>query len=217
MVGLYIYVVLLIIDILLLLKIFNLSFYCPKKIRTIVIIVTLAMFFRYISLIILFLSNRIQYLYLLKSTFFMNFIAIPIIAITILYIFLRKDNMSFSYSFIVTVFLIFLYSTIMYKCTCYIQSLHYCGYTIVFKNDLIYWIYILINTFILFVAIYLLNKNNVNKIGIYIIIASSLITIIEMIIWVIGVNLIPENIVGDSMWIVSLIYGLKKVAKINKK
>ena len=89
--------------------------------------------------------------------------------------------------------------------------------TIVFKDNWVYWVYIALNTFMLFLAMYLLNKNNINKVGIYLIIASSLMTIIEMITWIIGVSLLPENIIGDIMWIISLMYGIKKVAKINKK
>lgn len=217
MIRLYIYAVLLILVVLLLLKIFKLSFYCPKKIKTIVIIIVSVMLLRYISLITLFLSFKMQYLYLLKPVFFMNFIAVPIIAVTTLYIFLRKDNMSFSYSFIFTILLTLLYAAVMYKCTCCVKNLDYCGYTIVFKDNWVYWVYIALNTFMLFLAMYLLNNNNINKVGIYLIIASALMTIIEMITWIIGVSLLPENIIGDIMWIISLMYGIKKVAKINKK
>lgn len=217
MIEIYIYAALLVIGILILFRICDLSLYCPKKIRTMSIIIIIIMFLRYISMSIMFFSSKIQYLYLLKYTFFIDFIAIPIIAITVLYIFSRKDSVNFSYYFIVTIALAIVYGLIMYKCTCYVTSLDYCGYTITFTDDLIYWIYILINTFIMFLAICLLNRSSIDKVGIYIVIFSSLLSVIEMLTYVIGFSFMPDNIVGDSMWIICLMYGLKKISKVNIK
>lgn len=195
-----------------------LSKFSPKKIKTITIFIILFMLFRYIALSTLILANNIKYLYLLKPLFFLNLISVPLLALTVLYISIRKDNINFSHIFIVTAVLIGLYSMAIYKCPSSIENSTINGYTMFFFRDVcIYWIYIVINTVILFLTIGLVRKNNGNKIGMYLVIVSSLVTILELIIWLTGIVVIGENVFGDMLWMVALVYGLNKVKKKNGK
>lgn len=195
-----------------------LSKFSPKKIKTITVFIILCMLLRYISLLALSLANNIRYLYVLKVFFFLNLMAVPLLALTALYIFIGKDNLKLSYIFIATAVLIGLYALCIYKCPSLLQNSEIAGYTMFFYRSMyIYWIYIMLNTVILFLTILLMNQKNINKIGMYLIMLSSLITILELIIWVIGITYPLERVVGDMFWIVTLVYGLSRFKKKSGK
>jgi hypothetical protein len=202
------------IVIILLFKSFYLDSHSPKKIKTIALITVIAMSLRYAALLILFLAHNIKYLYLLKFLFFMNLIAVPLIAMTALYIFMRGHIINFSYAFIAVVILIMFYSFIMFRCTCFLENYNDFAYTMIFVQDsYIYWIYIVLNTIILFFTVFFINKKNINKIGIMLVIIASLGTIIEYIMWIMGITLLGEKVIGDLLWIITLVYALNKVKK----
>lgn len=214
MIDFYIYVSLLIVVFVLLFTAIYLTRLVPKKIKTITMFIISAMILRYFSLLILFLSNNIKYLYLLKAFFFLNLISVPLLALTVLYVFVRKDNVNFSYIFIIASVLVGLYGTAMYKCPGFLQNTKNYGYTMLFLEHMyIYWVYIGLNTIILFIAMELVGKKNVIKTGMYLVVISSLVTILELIMWTMGIILLQEIILGDVIWISTLVYALNKVKK----
>jgi hypothetical protein len=214
MIDSYIYVFLLIVVLILLFTAIYLTKLAPKKIKTITMFIILAMLLRYFSLLILFLSSSVKYLYLLKVFFFLNLISIPLLALTVLYVFIRKDNVNFSYIFIIASILLVLYSAAMYKCPGFLQTAKNYGYTMFFLEHMyIYWIYIVLNTIILFIVIGLISEKNVIKIGMYFMVISSIVTILELIMWTMGIVLLQEIILGDVLWISTLVYALNKVKK----
>jgi hypothetical protein len=218
MINFYTYIILITIIFILIIAGLYLSKVSPKKIKTITIIIILFMLFKYIALSTLTLTSNIKYLYLLKPFFFLNLISVPLLALTVLYIFIRKDNIKFSHIFIIAAVLIGLYSIIIYKCPSSIENSRINGYTMLFFRDVyIYWIYVVLNTLILFFAIGLVSKKNINKAGMYLVIFSSLVTVLETIFWIIGIITVGENIIGYMLWLITLVYGLNKVKKKNVK
>ncbi|AKN33354.1 membrane protein [Clostridium carboxidivorans P7] len=214
MLKFYIYISLLLIIIILLFKCFYLDLYSPKKVKTIALITILVMGLRYAALLILFLVSNIKYLYLLKPLFFMNLIGVPLIILIVLYIFMKGHIINFSYIFITAGVIIALYISMMLKCTCFLQNSSNVGYTMVFAQDTyIYWVYIGINTIALFLSISFINKTYTNRIGISIVILASIATIIEYIVWIAGIILIAENVIGDTLWIIALMYALNRIKK----
>lgn len=214
MLKFYIYISLLLIIIMLLFKCFYLDLYSPKKVKTIALITILVMGLRYAVLLTLFLVSNIKYLYLLKPLFFMNLIGVPLIILIVLYIFMKGHIINFSYIFIIAGVIIALYISMMLKCTCFLQNSNNLGYTMVFSQDTyIYWVYIGINTITLFLAVSFINKTYTNRIGMSIVILASIVTIIEYIVWITGIVLIAENIIGDMLWIIALMYALNRVKK----
>lgn len=188
--------------------------FLPYKIKAISFIIITAMIFRYISIFIMLFDTNMEYLYMLKIPFFLNLIAVPIIALTILYIFIRKNNIKFYYIFIISSILTLLYVFIMCNCKTVLQSIGESAYTLVFLQHMyIYWTYIVFNTLIVFFTIGFVNKKSSSRLGIYLVLAASSITVIESILWIVGVKILTENIIGDIFWIVALIYALNKVKK----
>jgi hypothetical protein len=126
------------------------------------------------------------------------------------------DNINFSYIFIIASIILVVYVVAMYKCPGFLQSTENHGYTMLFLEHMyIYWIYIVVNTIILFIALGLISKKNVIKIGLYFVVAASLVTILELIMWTMGIVLLQEIILGDALWISTLVYALNKVKKRN--
>lgn len=214
MLGFYSYILIVFIIFVLMIEALYISKFSPNKIKAAAIIVIMTMLLRDISLIILSLSHNIKHLYLLKPIFFLNFISIPLLALIALYIFIRKDNINFSYIFIIATILVGLYGIMVYKCPVLVQTNEIYGYTIILiKDSYLYWIYVILNTIILFLTIALLKNKNINNLGISMIIFAALITIIELILWIIGIRILAENVVGDMLWSITIVYALNKIRK----
>jgi hypothetical protein len=45
------------------------------------------------------------------------------------------------------------------------------------------------------------------------VIIASIVTITEYIMWIMGITMITEKVVGDLLWIITLVYALNKVKK----
>ncbi|MBP2032437.1 hypothetical protein J2Z42_001102 [Clostridium algifaecis] len=188
--------------------------FSPDKIKIVGSVAIILMIIRYICVIIMLLSHNIRYLYLLKIPYFLNFLGIPIIAFVLIYIFIRKSNISFNYVFLISFFVFLLYIFAMYEFPVEIKSADNFGYTMIFeKSTSICWAYIIFNTFILFISSIFSGKKYVNKLGLYMVELSSIMTIIENLTIVINIRILPENILGDMWFIFTFLYALKKVRK----
>ncbi|WML36656.1 hypothetical protein [Clostridium sp. OS1-26] len=210
----YGYILIVFIIFVLMIEALYISKFSPNKVKAAAIIVIMTMLLRDISLIILSLAHNIKHLYLLKPIFFLNFISIPLLALIALYIFIRRDNINFSYIFIIAAILVGLYGIMIFKCPTLVQANEIYGYTMILTKDLyLYWSYVTLNTIILFLTIALSKNRNINKLGISMIIFAALITIIEIILWIIGIKILPENVIGDMLWSATIVYALSKVRK----
>ncbi|AGY76621.1 hypothetical protein [Clostridium autoethanogenum] len=213
----YVYVFLLLIMLIMLFRGAILIRFLSDKIKVVAFIIIGAMLLRYTSIFIMYFSSSMKYLYLLKVPFFLNLLSVPIIVITVLYIFVRKDNVKFYYIFIITAVLCAAYAIVMYKCEAVLQNLEeykfILGYTLVLSNQYIYWGYLVFNTLVIFFVLGFVNKTNANKLGIYMVLLAACITISELIAWLMGIRVLAENVLGDVGWIVVFIYALSKVKK----
>lgn len=218
MLNFYGYIFIIFIVIFLMIKALYISKFSPAKIKIAAIVVIIIMMMRYFSMLILSLAYNIKYLYLLKTFFFLNFLGVPLLALIVLYIFIRKDNINFSYVFIVAVAMISIYGLMIYKCAAVIYGNCIYGYTMEFTEYMyLYWIFIIINTMILFLAISLIKNKNVNRLGISLVIVASLVTIVENILWIIGIRIFQESIIGEMLWTITIVYALNKVKKKKTK
>ncbi len=192
--------------------------FLPNKVKIITLFILIAMLFRYICILILFLADNIKYLYMLKIPFFLNLIAVPLIAFTAMYIFMRKDNIKFYYIFVISAVLCVLYGFIMHNYEVILKNAQQypavLGYTMTFsKGSYIFWPYIVFNTLVIFFVLGFMGKNNPNKFGIYIIVLAACITSVELIAWLLDVKVLVQPVLGDVSWTAVWIYVLNKVRK----
>ncbi|ERI92614.1 hypothetical protein HMPREF1982_02223 [Clostridiales bacterium oral taxon 876 str. F0540] len=166
------------------------------------------------ALIILLFSANIKNLYLLKPLTFFNLLAVPVLALTAIYILFRNDKINFNYCLILSAVLVPLYILLILNISINIEIFKNLGYIIQFNNKNIqYGIYLIINTIYLFTAVIFIDNKNANKLGVKLIMLSSLAVIVETILNTSGIALFPYLIFGDILWIITIDYALSKLRK----
>ena len=186
------------------------------KIRRFSILLFALALLHYISIIILMLSKNILFLYTLKVFFYLNYLYIPFMAITAVYIIVRKDNIKFINIIYIFVLLTCIYSYIMvtfvnnlilYRNLAYIMYLH--------NHEFIFLFILLINIFFLLLGLAFLKKGNIEKLGAYLVVLASLIAVYEILLVLLGKSIFQENIISDFIWIITFVHTLKQLRKNN--
>lgn len=188
--------------------------YAPLKIRILSLFALIALACRYITLLIFYMHKSINYLYSLRVLYFLNILCIPIMAFIILYILFRSDKIKFELIIIISFVLVLLFSIIFInaKINLFVSDNSFYTMTInsaIFVNAF----YLIINILFMVTSIFILNKSNINKVGVILILLASTVAICEMILSFIGIALLPEKIVGDILWAITLNYALYKLKK----
>lgn len=190
--------------------------YSPFKIKVLCSCVLVGMLLRYISLFFMLIVQNIEYLYLLKSVYFLNFITIPITALIVLYIVIRRDKINFSYAFFISAIICVLYGLLIYIFSININTDFICGYYMNFINiEYVYVFYMIIFVVGIIVALNFYNKT-IYKIGVILFIISSSALVIEFLFSLIGKGIFVTPVISDFLWMGSLNYALQKLNKSNK-
>ena len=187
--------------------------YAPKKIKIISGMALILMTFRYIALIILFVIDNQNYLYLLKPIVFTNLICIPVCGIVSIFIFARNSKIKLNKVLFISVILCIIYSIIIYISPASLNLSKFGGYNLDLKLEAYYYIPLLIaSSMIMVKGIEMLNKTFSNKIGALLIIMSSIITLMSVLLTSINPNFM-WLLFGDICWVITLDYGLIKFKK----
>lgn len=189
----------------------------PKKIKVLSIITFSTLLLRYITLLILFYSSKITYLYNLKYSFFLQLSGIPIVIMMIAYIIIKNNKINFNYLYLFAVIFLFIYLGIIFKNAVVLSMFvkFRFGYYMYFINDYIKVYYGAINLIALIFSISLLYEKN-DKISVILSCFAALVSVSEIVIMLIGINLMPQYLFGELLWIISLVYLLLKINK-NKR
>lgn len=213
----YIYLILLLLVLLSVLFGMNLCLKGPKKIRMLSGIVLMLLLLRCISLFIMYINNNISYMYIMKPVYFVYLVCMPICSVISLYILLRRDSINFLHITLAALAFIVVYFLLISKVNIYITMINdsALGYTMNLNHN--FWYidiaYLLINIFFLMLSINAINNLSINKEGIALIVFSALSTIIAIILPYLGINIMPQYVWGELMWILTLDYCLNKVKK----
>lgn len=214
MIEFRIYSIVLLLEVFLLLQGMLINKKIPTKIKYLVTIVYCALSLRYISLFTLFLSKNIKHLFVFKPFVFLNVFAIPVIAIICFYIFIRNNKINFNYLFIFSTVIFFMYLIIVFKYDSVIKMSKNYGYIIgLLDSNLLYWMYLIINTIFLLGAIYVIVNPNANKFGLVLVIVSAIIAILDISSIFVNHTILPNNILSDLIWTITMVYAINKVKK----
>lgn len=185
----------------------------PHKIKIFSNIVYISVFFRFLSLILLFFVNDLKYLFLLKPIFFINYLTIPAAALVVIYIFMRNDRINFTYAFLVLGVFIVLYIALIYKFPSFVLTNTVYGYITEFYN----YRYINFGYFVLMacIMIILLTKYDRfrDKFGMNICIGALIMTLLELSFSILNIRIFPHIILSDICWIFVLNYSISKFKK----
>ena len=181
------------------------------KIKIFSMLIFFLLILRYLSLTILMTCKSIIFLYILKPFFYLNYLSIPMLSMVTIYIIMRNEKFQLKNIFVASLILAFGYFIILANIPNYIELSNYYGYKMYLQRpEFIYLFKVLINTLFLIFAINLLDKNHLDKRGIYLIISAALISIIEIVLTMVGIKIFQENILSDFIWILAFIYALNK-------
>lgn len=188
--------------------------YAPGKIKVLSMSIIILWFLRFAANIFLFLSKNIIYLYILKFFSLVNLATIPITALLCLYIFYRNNEIKFDYLILISVTVLLLYVFVIFKMNYNIKRTESFGYIISFQNwILIDFSVIIIASVIMLCALIILGGKLVNSGGISLIIAASAVTIIELVLKLLGIQVLPNLVVSDVVWVLTLVYAISAVKK----
>ncbi|OFI05082.1 hypothetical protein CLOACE_19010 [Clostridium acetireducens DSM 10703] len=193
------------------------SFYTPTKIKRLSLFSIIAFMFRYICLFILFFSENIKNLYLLKPILFLNLICLPIFFLISFYIFIRNNKIKFINILKVSFVIAVIYTIFILKSNGTVNwNLHY-GYTINLLNQIYVDVTkIIINLVFIILSLNFILKNGVNKKGLFLILISSAFTIIAIILDITAIGILPHIILSELMWSITFNYSLNQVIQKNK-
>ena len=181
----------------------------PHKIKVLSIVALITILLRCLSLFTLFFTKDMLYLYLLKPFVFLDIIYIPLIILICVYIFSRNVRVNFSYAFVLAFVFMIIFLVVTYKGTFNIKYLEGYGYFIdlAFK-DYLNWGFILVNSAVLIYCTITLGSKQVITKGVLMLLFSSLLFMLEIMLHLLGIELLPLNLIGEAMYILTLNYGL---------
>lgn len=191
----------------------NLEF-SPKKIKVYMIVVMSLFMLRYIGLFLLCIMKDGRFVYMLKPLLFLNHLAIPLMILALAYVYLRWDKLSFTINYIVAVALTVLYGISIFTMKGKVVFNPTYGYLINIYNETALFLgSLLILGCLLVYCVYFLDKPNNKKKGmIYLIIASSVV-ILENVLYLGGLRLFPYPIFGDGIFLVIISFAINTFKK----
>jgi len=185
--------------------------YAPKKIKAITIGSMFLILLRFLSLFLLLIYEKMQYVYLLKPFVFLELIYMPIVIFICTYIFSRNDKIKLNFFYILSAIFLVIYIILIVKAPLYANLSNIYGYSITLKNSIYsYLILLCINSFVFILGFKVYGFKYADKFGAVLLIIASLIAIISIIISVIHPNFVGIIILGELIWVTTLDYGLRK-------
>lgn len=209
-----IYLIILISILILIVMGIKLAFQSPRKIKLMCLFIMLVYTLRYISIIIFTMINSSIYLYLLKPFYYLYLIYVPLIGLTVLYIFIRTVKINFYYVFTVIPILLIFYIMMLINVTAVlgISNMGNHFYTFTLQNgEYILWFYVVVNLCFAVISLFYFKNRIAIKKGIFLTLLVSMIAVIEVVAAFWGIKIFPENVLGDLAWLIVLVYSLNKV------
>jgi hypothetical protein len=190
----------------------------PKKIKIYVSLVITLFLLRHIALLFLCILKNSTVIYYLKSIIFLNHLSIPLMVLAITYVYSRSEKLNFGGSYIIATTICAIYIIIMYISKVTVQVSYLYGFILKIDKETILFLFSLILLgVLLMINIILLDKPFINKIGIWLVIISILIVIIEDIIILGGIRIFPYSVIGDMIFLIIMNLVLKSFKVSSKK
>lgn len=183
--------------------------YAPAKVKILSMAVLILETLRVVSNGVLFVSDNILFLYILKYFNFLNIVVIPLAAVITLYIFYRSDSLKFDYVIIAGVFIFGGYLFAVFNMDYYIKRTQLYGYCI-YMEELAYMqlVELILLSFVLISAMLSLGRKVANNNGLILIITAAVIAIAEIVLKAFNIELLNNQILGDAAWMIVLQYAI---------
>lgn len=187
----------------------------PKKIKIYLTIVITLFLLRHIALLFLCILKNSTIIYYLKPIVFLNSITIPLMVLAITYVYLRSESLKFGGAYIIAAVVAAIYYCIIQISKQTVQVNHLYGFIIKIDHETMLFLFSLILLGILLILnVILLDRPFVNKRGIWFIIVSILVVMIEDVVILGGIKLFPYSVIGDLIFLLIMNIVLKSFKRI---
>lgn len=156
----------------------------------------------------MFLVSKIQYLYLFKHIYYLNYIGIFMGALISIFIFLRSNKLKFNY-----IKYILLAGCIVYAISIFVNciDIKLCGiygYFMIFENKYYFMIFrVIFNAIMLFLSIYIIGNKFKDKLGGILVFFTAILGIVSLILQKENSTIIMDTIT-QLMWIITMNYSI---------
>lgn len=187
----------------------------PKKIKIYLSIVITLFLLRHIALFLLCILKNSTVIYHLKPIIYLNHLSIPLMVLSITYIYLRSENLKFSGSYIIAAIISGAYILIIKTSKVIVQVSHLYGFILRIDQETVLFLFSLILLGSLLVLnVILLDKPFVNKLGIWFVIIAISVVMLEDVIILGGIKLFPYSVIGDLIFLIIMNLVLKSFKKL---
>lgn len=189
----------------------------PKKIKIYLTLVITLFLLRHIALLLLCILKNSTIIYYLKSIIFLNHLSIPLMILTITYVYLRSQKLNFGGNYIIAMIISAVYMGIIHISKVTVQVSYLYGFILEIDKETNLFLFSLILLGTLFVLnVILLDKPFVNKMGIWFVIIGILVVMIEEIAILGGIKTFPYPVIGDMIFLIIMNFVLKSFKTSSK-
>ncbi|OCA97573.1 hypothetical protein [Clostridium beijerinckii] len=182
----------------------------PKKIKIYLALVITLFLLRHVALFLLCILKNSTIIYYLKSIIFLNHLSVPLIVLAVSYVYLRSEKLNFGGTYVIAATVCIIYAVIMQTSKLTVQVNYLYGFILQIDKETILFLFSLILLgALLILNVILLDRPYANKKGIWFIIISILIVMIEDIIILGGIKLFPYSVIGDMLFLIIINLVLK--------
>lgn len=175
----------------------------PKKIKIYLTFVITLFLLRHIGLLMLCILKSSNIIYYIKPIIYLNHIAMPLIILAITYVYLRSETLKFTGSYIILsiVVLIYIYIIRVSKLTIEVSQIY--GFIMNISNETeMYLLSLIFMGILLVLNVMLLDKPYANKVGIWFIIISIVVVMLEEVIILGGIRVFPYSVIGELIFLI---------------
>ena len=204
------YYIFLLLIIFLYIVLFNKNFkYSPKKIKIYMSAIVMLGILKNITLIILCVVKKANIVLMVKNLVFLEYATLPLMALTVTYIFMRSEKIKFLWSYVIGAVSLIIYYFIL-KCSGINSEVSAIfGFIITLKNELIMTIFSAFFLGIIIIAIsIILDKPYVNKKGLVLVLGAVIIIFAEQVIVISGIKLFPYPVIGEMLFLIIMNYAI---------
>ena len=189
----------------------------PKKIKIYLTFVITLFLLRHIGLFMLCILQSSNIIYYLKPIIYLNHITMPLIVLAITYVYLRSEILKFTGSYIVMgiVVLIYIYIIKVSKLTIEVSQIY--GFIVnISKETEMYLLSLILMGIMMVLNVVLLDKPYANKTGIWFIIVSIVVVMLEEVIILGGIKVFPYSVIGELIFLIIINFVLNGFEKLKR-
>lgn len=186
----------------------------PKKIKVLIFFGLFTLLLRYLSLILLCLLKNIEVIYKLRVFVYLDYLSILVLAISLFYIYLRFNKLSFNKFYIISLILFIIYFLGIKYLDLGVSLSKNFGYIINIKGEeIINGVILIILGGIFLALLFFIDKPNTLKRQVLFLNFAIILMIIEISLMVFEIKIFPYVIISEGVFLLNVYKGINNFKK----